>query len=226
MGNHIDITMANSGVSFNRPLHAIRFGRGSLELQHDWHKINGQSHPGVGNERWFANVSTTTRNSTAPASFSSTATRPDSAIRAGFDRADFLLGAFSFFTQNSGELEQRRGTQTGWYFGDTWRVRPGLTLNFGIRYEPYSSVQGQTRPEPDVRSRREPGGHPISDFQECVARAVLSRRQEARGLRRRRHFRRHGDRSRLQQLGSARRLRVGSIQRRKDQHPRRVCNLL
>ena len=55
----------------------------------------------------------------------------------GFDRADFLLGGFSFFTQNSGEFEQRRGTQTGYYFGDTWRVRPGLTLNFGIRYEPY-----------------------------------------------------------------------------------------
>ena len=48
-----------------------------------------------------------------------------------------MLGGFSFFTQNSGEIEQRRGTQTGWYFGDTWRVSSGLTLNFGIRYEPY-----------------------------------------------------------------------------------------
>jgi hypothetical protein len=47
------------------------------------------------------------------------------------------LGRFSFFTQNSGEYEQRRGTQTGWYFGDTWKVRPGLTLNAGVRYEPY-----------------------------------------------------------------------------------------
>jgi hypothetical protein len=55
----------------------------------------------------------------------------------GFDRADFLLGGFSFFTQNSGELEQRRGTQTGGYAGDTWRVRANLTLNFGVRYEPY-----------------------------------------------------------------------------------------
>src|ERR1051325_11820652 len=48
-----------------------------------------------------------------------------------------MLGAFSFFTQNSGEVEQRRGTQTGWYFGDTWKVRPGLTLTYGTRYEPY-----------------------------------------------------------------------------------------
>src|SRR6185436_9253516 len=29
-------------------------------------------------------------------------------------------------------------TQTGWYFGDTWRIRPNLTLNFGLRYEPYN----------------------------------------------------------------------------------------
>ena len=49
-----------------------------------------------------------------------------------------MIGGFSFFTQNSGELEQRRGNQTGYYFGDTWRVKPGLTLNFGMRYEPYS----------------------------------------------------------------------------------------
>ncbi len=55
----------------------------------------------------------------------------------GFDRADFMLGGFSFFTQNSGEFEQRRGTQTGWYLGDTWRVSSRLTLNFGLRYEPY-----------------------------------------------------------------------------------------
>jgi len=61
--------------------------------------------------------------------------------QSGFDRADFLLGAFSYFTQNSGEFEQRRGTQTGWYFGDTWRVRHGLTLNFGLRYEPYGLFQ-------------------------------------------------------------------------------------
>ena len=29
----------------------------------------------------------------------------------GFDRADFLFGGFSYFTQNSGEFEQRRGTR-------------------------------------------------------------------------------------------------------------------
>ena len=41
-GNHIDISMTGSGVSFSAPLHAIRFGRGSLELVHDWAKSKGE----------------------------------------------------------------------------------------------------------------------------------------------------------------------------------------
>ncbi|MGH8248836.1 MAG: hypothetical protein ACREUU_20705, partial [Gammaproteobacteria bacterium] len=136
MGNHIDIGMVNSGVSFNRPLHQIRFGRGSIEVVHDWTKSMG-SHSMV----WGMNAvrkrfnNNTLFHSSGQFQFDGHATGFGN--QSGFDRADFLLGAFSFFTQNSGEIEQRRGTETGWYFGDTWRARPRLTLNFGIRYEPY-----------------------------------------------------------------------------------------
>src|SRR5437867_4277716 len=136
-GNHIDINMVGSGVSFNRALHQIRFGRGSIELTHDWSKSRG-SHSLV----WGLNVvrkrfnNNTLFHSSGQFEFDGHATGFGN--QSGFDRADFLLGAFSFFTQNSGELEQRRGTQTGWYFGDTWRARPRLTLNFGVRYEPYT----------------------------------------------------------------------------------------
>jgi hypothetical protein len=136
MGNHIDITMTGSGVSFNRPLHAIRFGRGSLEVLHDWTRSQG-SHSLVWGmsivRRRFNN--NTLFHSSGQFQFDGHVTGFGNS--SGFDRADFLLGGFSFYTQNSGEFEQRRGTQTGWYFGDTWRVRPRLTLNFGIRYEPY-----------------------------------------------------------------------------------------
>src|SRR5215831_7914152 len=135
-GNHIDITMDSSGVSFNRPLHSIRFGRGSLEVLHDWTKSKG-NHSLV----WGLSVvrkrfnNNTLFHSSGQFVFDGHVTGFGN--DEGFDRADFMLGGFSFFTQNSGELEQRRGTQTGWYFGDTWKVRPGLTLNYGIRYEPY-----------------------------------------------------------------------------------------
>jgi hypothetical protein len=136
MGNHIDITLTQSGVSFNRPLHAIRFGRGSIELQHDWNMSKG-NHSLV----WGMSLvrkrfnNNTLFHSSGQFQFDGHVTGfGDSS---GFDRADFLLGGFSYYTQNSGEFEQRRGTQTGWYFGDTWRVGRGLTLNFGVRYEPY-----------------------------------------------------------------------------------------
>ena len=136
MGNHIDITLTQSRVSFNQPLHQIRFGRGSIEVQHDWNKQMGNHtlvfEMNIVRKRFNNN---TLFHSSGQFQFDGHAT--GSGNQTGYDRADFLLGAFSFFTQNSGEYEQRRGTQTGWYFGDTWRVRQGLTLNFGIRYEPY-----------------------------------------------------------------------------------------
>ncbi len=136
-GNHIDINMVQSGVSFNQPLHAIRFGRGSLEFQHDWTHSRG-NHTMV----WGMNAvrkrfnNNTLYHSSGQFEFDGHVT--GFGDQEGFDRADFMLGGFSFFTQNSGEFESRRGTQTGWYFGDTWKVRPGLTLNFGLRYEPYA----------------------------------------------------------------------------------------
>lgn len=135
-GNHIDIALTGSGVNFNQPLHAIRFGRGSIELQHDWTMSKGNHTLVFGmnvvRKRFNNN---TYFHSSGQFQFDGHVTGFGNA--SGFDRADFMLGGFSFFTQNSGEFEERRGTQTGWYFGDTWRVRRGLTLNFGLRYEPY-----------------------------------------------------------------------------------------
>lgn len=135
-GNHIDIGMDNSGVTFNRALHAIRFGRGSIELQHDWTMSKGNH-----TLTWGLNVvrkrfnNNTLFHSSGQFAFDGHVTGFGNDN--GFDRADFMLGRFSFFTQNSGEFEERRGTQTGYYFGDTWKVKPGLTINFGMRYEPY-----------------------------------------------------------------------------------------
>lgn len=135
-GNHIDIAMTGSGVSFSAPLHAIRFGRGSFELLHDWN-INKGNHTlvfGLSAVRKRFNNNTLFHSS---GQFQFDGHVTSFGNEQGFDRADFMLGGFSFFTQNSGETEQRRGTQTGWYVGDTWKVRPGLTLTYGIRYEPY-----------------------------------------------------------------------------------------
>ena len=53
---------------------------------------------------------------------------------AGF--GDFLLGADSGnFTQSSPQILDNRGIYVGAYVEDTWRMRPSLTLNYGVRYE-------------------------------------------------------------------------------------------
>src|SRR5260370_33782502 len=48
-----------------------------------------------------------------------------------------MLGRFSFFTQNIGELENRRQFNKGLVINDVFRLSRRLTLNAGIRWEPY-----------------------------------------------------------------------------------------
>jgi hypothetical protein len=53
----------------------------------------------------------------------------------GIDFADFLIGAPSGFIQGSPDLEHTRSKYYGAYAQDSWRVRPTLTLNWGLRWE-------------------------------------------------------------------------------------------
>ena len=58
----------------------------------------------------------------------------------GYDQADYLTGQFSSFVQGNGEIEFKRLHYFGFYWGDTFRVTPRLTLSFGLRYEPYLPI--------------------------------------------------------------------------------------
>jgi len=53
----------------------------------------------------------------------------------GDDLADFLIGAVGTFTQSSNQLLD----SASWYYGvfaqDTWRIRPSLILNYGLRQD-------------------------------------------------------------------------------------------
>lgn len=53
----------------------------------------------------------------------------------GLDFADYLLGAPDSFTQASQQLLDSRAGYYGGYLQDSWRVKPSLTLNYGLRYE-------------------------------------------------------------------------------------------
>src|SRR5262245_43318147 len=51
--------------------------------------------------------------------------------------ADFLLGRVSNFFQGAPNVHDARQTFFGLYAADTWKATPKLTLNYGIRWEPY-----------------------------------------------------------------------------------------
>ncbi len=52
--------------------------------------------------------------------------------------ADFLLGGLTGFQQASGQYFNNRFHQTGYYAQDSWKVTRNFTLNYGVRYEPFS----------------------------------------------------------------------------------------
>jgi hypothetical protein len=51
--------------------------------------------------------------------------------------ADFVLGQASAFTQGGGEFKLLKGTKWGFFVQDDWRVNQRLTVNLGLRWDPY-----------------------------------------------------------------------------------------
>ena len=55
----------------------------------------------------------------------------------GLGMADFLIGKVSLWRTGSGIEQHNRSKYLNWYAADTWRVTPRVTLNYGVRWEPY-----------------------------------------------------------------------------------------
>jgi len=66
----------------------------------------------------------------------------------GADLADFLLGIASSYNQGDSQRFYNRNKYIGLFAQDSWRIKPNLTLNYGLRwdvippwYEKYSQLQ-------------------------------------------------------------------------------------
>ena len=53
----------------------------------------------------------------------------------GLDFADFLIGVASNYNQADSQAYYLRHKYAGGYAQDSWRIRPNLTLNYGVRWE-------------------------------------------------------------------------------------------
>jgi hypothetical protein len=68
--------------------------------------------------------------------FSFNNTGPNSIIPGDGDNyAEFLLGLSDTYTQGSGQREDVRGTSVYPFAQDSWKIKPNLTLNYGLRWE-------------------------------------------------------------------------------------------
>jgi hypothetical protein len=128
--NDIDVQLTNSGVTFSAPPR-VTFNRATEEFLHDWNMVKGSHTLSWGIQlNWRQYNEDTIFQSSGAYRFDGHVT--------GFDRADFMLGQFSNFLQNNGELENRRQFNKGFFVGDIWRISSRLTASFGMRYEPYA----------------------------------------------------------------------------------------
>ena len=63
----------------------------------------------------------------------------------GDNYAEYLLGITDTYTQGSGQREDIRGTSLYPFAQDSWKVKPNLTLNYGLRWElntPLTDISG------------------------------------------------------------------------------------
>src|SRR3989441_7864757 len=133
--NDVAVSMTNSGVSINSDP-KVGFNRASEEILHDWSWTKGSHTFSWGGQFvWSQYNEDTVFHSSGFWTFDGHVTSGPSSD--GFDRADFMLGRLSSFTQNNGELENRRQFNKGLFFGDVWRVSHRFTLNYGLRWEPF-----------------------------------------------------------------------------------------
>ena len=61
----------------------------------------------------------------------------------GLNMADFVLGLPSAFSQGGSQINDQVLNSVGLYVADVWRMGRNLTLNYGIRWEPYFAARDQ-----------------------------------------------------------------------------------
>jgi hypothetical protein len=75
--------------------------------------------------------------------------------------ADFLVGLPDFYSQQSSPPFHESATDGGFFAEDSWRIKPNLTLNLGLRWDyvtPWSELNHQTTTLiPNVASQTFPG---------------------------------------------------------------------
>jgi hypothetical protein len=106
------------------------FRRGNYTLTDDIHFLKGNHNIDVGYHGELSKVDVDNLNSLA-GNFEFNATGTNDAA------ASFLFGYLQSLTQANGQLFKPRGTFEGAYVQDSWKATHNLTLDYGVRWEPF-----------------------------------------------------------------------------------------
>lgn len=106
------------------------FGRANYSVNDDLHYVIGSHDLAFGGHAEISKIDIENEYE-QPGQFYFTANGTNDAI------ASFLLGDLTTFNQASGQYFNNRGHFYGFYAQDSWKANRRLTLNYGIRYEPY-----------------------------------------------------------------------------------------
>ena len=91
----------------------------------------------------------------------------------GLALADFLTGQMSNFGHGSPNVNTNHQWYLGVYGQDTWRVGNKVTLNLGLRWDPYFGTVWQERHDLELLDRQLPRRHPQHQLPERAGRSAL-----------------------------------------------------
>jgi len=106
------------------------FRRGNYTLTDDIHFLKGKHNIDAGYHGEVSKIDVVNLN-TLPGQFNFTSTGTHDAI------ASFMFGYLYQMNQGTGQLFHPRGKFQGAYVQDSWKFTHNLTLDYGVRYEPF-----------------------------------------------------------------------------------------
>lgn len=106
------------------------FKRSNMTLAEDMHWVKGAHSISFGFHGEASRLEVINNNG-QPGSFSFTSTTTNSAM------ASFFLGYLTSFSQASGSFQNNTGKFIGTYVQDSWKLNRKLTLDYGLRWEPF-----------------------------------------------------------------------------------------
>ncbi len=152
--NQISVSInGTSGLSLSTVNPPARFARTNLEWTQSWRLMRGRHSYAWGVDLMFSRYNEYNF-------WLGAGTFGFNGRWSGFDQADYVMGLLSSFRQGNGEIEFRRYHYQGFYFADAFRATSRLTLNYGLRWEPYTPLTDlqdrvvQFRPEEYAKGTR------------------------------------------------------------------------